>query len=156
MDQKEVLLVSSEKNWYDWFHEQTHGCSGLLGGCEYCIKKMYQRRSTYLTDWLTVFITNIEKIRLNQARMPIFQWYAMPTTETHDNDTFHSEKCPRLRMSQSVLSQFLNTDIITRIKSFITYKECECDKALLLRELNINVSLDQIYPRFMNLLRDKT
>jgi hypothetical protein len=151
--QNNVLAVSGELEWYNWFNEEDGGCSGIRGGCDHCTKRMYQKRSTYLTGWLTTFITNVEAIRLNRATMPVFQWYAMPTAKRHDTNTFHSNNCPCLVMLRQQLMHFLPREIITYIGSFLTLKECVCDLALLLNALDIRKSLDQIYPRYKRIAR---
>lgn len=147
--------------WDEWFIDNyDRSCSGIYGGCDDCLKKMYQKRSMYLTNYIQVFIDNKDVITNNVGQMPDLRWYAAPTAKSFDVEQFHRKKCTNIEHFWLCKQLFLD-DVFICIKQFTPFHNvniCSCDTALLLRccygyikEGQEEKSLDQIWARYKNM-----
>lgn len=155
------LSIPDQHIWDEWWCDGYEpSCSGLSGGCEYCLKKMYVKRHTYLTNYLNTFIKNKQDIINNVVKMPKLKWYAAPTAKIVGIEEFHSKKCNSVK-HYWICKQLFTPDIFTYVKQFIKFNTvtiCSCDTAVLLRCLYGNIydgqeeeSLDIIWGRYKNM-----
>jgi hypothetical protein len=155
------IHIPDALQWYEWLYQgDDRGCSGIHDGCTYCIKRMYQKRSTYLTSYMKVFIDNKDNIVNNAGVMPVLQWYSLKTAKSFYLEGFHLKKCTNVE-HYWLCKQLFIEDIFTCIKKFTPFHNvniCSCDAALLLRccygyikEGQEENSLDQIWGRYKNM-----
>lgn len=151
--------------WNEWFRDgYDPGCSGIYGGCDYCLEKMYCKRSTYLTNYIKVFLHNKDVIVKNVVEMPKLRWYPAPTAKIFNVEAFHRERCNNV-LHYWLCKQLFMEDIFTNMKKYVQFNNvniCSCDTALFLRccygyiaEDDTRTSLDQIWGRYKNMKKRK-
>lgn len=134
------FLVVDDYEWNAWFkHGSDRSCSGIYGGCEYCLKKMYTKRSIYLTAYVSVFLNNKDNIKNNIVRMPLLRWFPAPTAKSYNVETFHLKKCGYIEhylLCKQLFITYFIQDIVMYLKKFIVYHDvncCSCNAALFFR-----------------------
>lgn len=151
--------------WNMWFTDRDESdCSGIYGGCDYCLENMYCKRSTYLTNYIKVFLHNKDVIANNVVGMPELRWFPAPTAKKFNVETFHRKRCSNVEYYW-LCKQLFMEDIFTTIKKFIQFNNvnvCPCDTALFLRccygyieDNDTKTSLDQILGRYKNMKKRK-
>lgn len=115
MSDPEKLIVPYQAKWDRVLDELSYscGCSGYRDDCEHCQKALYIGRSTYLQSYLGVFLQHIDEIRAGTSVMPRLQWETSNRAVYTSLEEWHQKKCPLPN----------------------PYGTCDCDTALLLRQM---------------------
>lgn len=157
-----MLSIPWQDDWNYWLRRSDDGfCSGLNGGCEYCLEKMYKKRHTYLTSYIRVFIDNVNDLASEKIKMPELEWYPAPTANLFDVEEYHVKKCTYGAKFYWMCKQLFIEDVFLTIKKYLTSNDtniCPCETALLFRcmygkisEKDNVFSLDIIWGRYKNL-----